>query len=178
MRRLGEELWIEWWSRAEACGLHVLVDTMGAMTSSSGTYDSYEDWADSASARATQLPDVRWWLTAVHGVHGQTRPQIGELYDRIYDMLAVAPCELATSHGSKEGLVSRLMGDVKVRQLRPTSVWPGAARRVTEWRRTLRKRLGFHLHPESKPSRYLLREVRWDHPDKPIREDAVRVRLP
>ena len=122
MRRLGEELWIEWWSRAEARGLHGLVDTMDAMTSSSGTYDSYEDWADSASARDAQLPDVRWWLTAVHGVHGQTRPQIGELYDQIYDMLAVAPCELATSHGSKEGLVGGLIGDVKVRQFRPTSV--------------------------------------------------------
>ncbi|MXX75776.1 MAG: class I SAM-dependent methyltransferase [Holophagales bacterium] len=182
MRRLGEELWVEWRNCSAADRrLERLVDQMDAMSVSCGTYNSYETWASSACLRHTPRSGVRRWLTAVHAVYKTRIHELDELYcgvwDHLVDLRASGELDLviATSDGSKKVLVDFLT-DEEGSELRPDPVWSGAASHTTAWRRSMRERLESHLG--SKGRAYLNNDVKWDYPRNPIRRDAVRVLTP
>lgn len=181
MRRLGEELWVEWRHCAAADGrLGSLVDTMDAMSVSCGAYDSYETWRHSASLRHTSRSGVQRWLTAVHAVYEARLGELGDLYCEVWDHLSdlsesgELDVAIATSDGSKKRLVEELT-DEEGYELKPDPIWCGGASHTTAWRRSLRDRLESHL--DAKAKNYLQNAVKWDYPHNPIKRDAARVVL-
>ncbi len=114
MRRLGEELWIEWWQLADDCSsLERLAAALDAMSSSCETFDSDGTWACSARDRpARRFADSRWWLTAVHAVYKEGRENITCLCRRVLKCLDEGSCGVAcvvfTSDDSKKTHVDEM----------------------------------------------------------------------
>ena len=143
MRKIGEALWLEFWSIVDCNSrLSCLADVCDGMTSSCDLYDSCDSCYRSDNAYIpAESSSTACWLTAIHTAYGTNqaalRSDLANIRGEFSPVLTIV-----TSHPSKENVAKSVIGEEsKVLDEASLHPWFGKFDLTTAWRRELRKKL-------------------------------------
>ena len=165
MKKIGEELWLEFWSiLSEHPHLSHLSRTCDYMTNNCELFDSHTSYFSSEGGRSWVNPRPECWIMAVHAIYESNQIRIKRTLETLHGQFSPS-VTLVTCHESRRDVARFVIGE-KFRDKNLNSdelAFLGQVHKTTDWRRCLVNRLPGN--PLNSVAGLLFSPVEWA-PDK------------
>ena len=151
MRKIGESLWLEFWTILDKHpGKHPELSDLARfcdyMTSSCESFDSYSLYCSSKVDRPQVMERTECWMIALHAIYESNKDKIKEALQTLYGQYSPR-VRLVTCHESKLSVARSVAGGDFRCHILSSNMLPfqGELSNTTEWRRHLVKKLPNNL---------------------------------